>query len=142
MPVPMTPNTYQNGGLTIHEDGRIEIIVTADGYPMCEGPVPAPWMSEIERAKVVQQQREAIWMRGMFITAEQRVRNEAFDKRNERTTTKIKYRMCKNADEAKFVVSKVKEILSRTTPAESNPCPKIDSPMPPASSTTRKPIGK
>jgi hypothetical protein len=93
--------------LSVEDGGTLVVAIVAEGLPEFTGEVPAPMCSEIERAERVENARRGIWLDGMFIESERRVRNPAFDKRGEKTTTELKWRPCKTQDEADFVAHKV-----------------------------------
>ena len=78
-----------------------------DRFIASEIVVPAPMMSEIDREKEVNVVRRNAWRGGYIITEERRVHNPAFDKRGEKSTTKIKIRPVKTQGEADFVMSKL-----------------------------------
>jgi hypothetical protein len=40
-------------------------------------------------------------------------KNPVFDKRGEKTTAQIKYRICKNKDEATILVERIKAIINK-----------------------------
>lgn len=94
-------------------DGCATIAINPEGLPASECVVPAPLVSESERALEVQEQIDALYMRGYFITSQKRVRNPAFDESSQQTTTKISFRICKTQDEAEFVLGKIKEMVEQ-----------------------------
>lgn len=105
------PDTvFEHGWLRIYPDGSACIAYDADAYEGGECTVPAPGLSELEIDERVQRQKRAIWMQGMWVERVWRKRNPVFDRGKERTTTVIRFRVCRSATEAKFVLSKVKEM--------------------------------
>ena len=73
--------------------------------PIAWAVIPAPMMTEQERAKKVQDAVLALQKQGYWVEIEGRVKNPIFDTGNEITTTKIKYRPCQNEDEASYVAT-------------------------------------
>lgn len=104
---------FRSTNIEVNDLGEATIYISADGLPSAETLVPAPMVSEVAREARVEEQKESLWLEGYFITAIVRVRNPVFDKPGEKSTTKIKFRVCKTEAEAKYVLSKVKAILER-----------------------------
>jgi len=102
---------YQNGVLEIDTDGNVSVAMNPAGLPSFESVVPSPMQPLDKRERVVSDARDSIHMQGYFITAEKLIRNMAFDKRGEQSTTQISFRICKNEDEAAYVIGKVKAIV-------------------------------
>jgi hypothetical protein len=98
---------------TYHPDGRIVILTSEDGLPSMTALVPAPMMDESKRQEVVARAKDSAWMSGQFIESERRIRNDVFDKRGEKTTTEMRVRMCKNPEEAAFVMEQITRILRK-----------------------------
>jgi len=96
--------------ITLVEDGFL-IAINEDGLPSATALIPAPMMSEEKREEKVNNAIKGIWLDGYFLESQTRVRNPVCDKKGEKTTTKIKYRACKNNQEAEFVLNKVIEII-------------------------------
>ena len=67
---------------------------------------PLPMVSETERQKRLEGYHLDIWRRGCVIEKEWRVRNPVFDKKGEKTTTKMRIRQARTQDEADFLMSK------------------------------------
>jgi hypothetical protein len=101
----------QRGAATYAEDGTVTIAIRADGLPAAVGLTPVPFASEAERQQRIAAARDDLHLRGYFIESERRVRNEAFDKRGQKTTTEWRYRVCKNKDEAAAVLAQIARIL-------------------------------
>lgn len=68
---------------------------------------PCPMVSETERQKRLEGYRLGIWRRGCLIEKEWRVHNPVFDKKGEKTTTKMRIRQARTQDEADFLMSKI-----------------------------------
>jgi len=105
---------YENGMLIIETTGHVSVGINAEGLPAFESVVPCPMKPIDKREQEVQEAKDTIYMSGYFITAEKLIRNEAFDKPGEKTTTQISFRTCKNEEEAKYVMGKVKHIVERS----------------------------
>ena len=100
-------------GIVWSEDGKL-LLEWDDGTEMIfEAIIPAPFMSEIERQERVKKAIDSKYLEGYFVEIKGRVRNKAFDKKGEKTTIKIVYRPCRSEDEAKFVISKVQELINK-----------------------------
>lgn len=97
--------------LVIEASGEAAIGISADGLPAMESVVPCPWGSPEQIEQAVKEATESIHIGGYFITGSKLIRNQAFDKRGEKTTTQISFRACKNEKEAEYVLSKVKTII-------------------------------
>jgi len=69
---------------------------------------PAPIVSETERQKRLERYRLQVWGNGCVIEKEWRVHNPVFDKKGEKTTTKMLIRPAKTEDEVRFILSKLK----------------------------------
>lgn len=104
---------YENGMLIIEPTGHVSVGITEDGRPSFESVVPCPWGTPEKIERALDKAKESIYMQGYFITSTKLIRNEAFDKRGEKTTTQISFRTCKTEDEAKFVIGKVESIIER-----------------------------
>lgn len=109
---------YEDGVLTIDTTGHVSVAISADGLPSFEALVPCPMMPIGIREFEVAGAKDAIYMQGYFITADKLIRNKAFDKGGEKTTTQLSARVCKNEEEAKFVIGKVKAIIEKGIPNE------------------------
>ena len=97
--------------MVIEATGEATICICADGLPAMESVVPCPWCSPERMERVVTEAIASIHMQGYFITGTKLIRNAAFDKRGQKTTTQISFRACKTEEEAKYVLSKVKSII-------------------------------
>lgn len=71
---------------------------------------PAPMVSETERQKRLEQYRIGVWARGYIIEKEWRVHNPVFDKKGEKTTTKMLIHPAKTEDEMQFILSKLESV--------------------------------
>lgn len=98
--------------VTYFPDGSVQVAVNPEGLPSCEGLVPAPFMDEAQRQALIQQAIDHLYIHGWFVTGHRRIRNEAFDARNEYTTTQIDFRACKSDDEARYVMEQIGRILA------------------------------
>jgi hypothetical protein len=97
--------------LSINKKAEIIIAIIPDGLPRITALIPAPFISEIERQKRIDDAIKGIWIDGYFIESQNRIKNDIFDKKSEKTTTQIVYRACKNKDEAEFILLKVIELM-------------------------------
>lgn len=100
-----------NGYFTQYSDNGVILLVDPSGLPKAWSLVPAPMKSEVERAALVEEARRCLWLQGFWIEKERRLENSVFDRKGEKTTTEIVFRVCKTEDEAKFVTQKIAEIL-------------------------------
>ena len=92
-------------------DGSVKILIDSEGLPELECLIPAPFMDEVGRDKMVAKAVDGFYLSGYFLVEQKRIRNLAFDKGKEKTTTRLRYRVCKNEDEALLVGEKIKAIL-------------------------------
>jgi len=107
----MPEKIYERENLEILANGEVVIYISEDGLPSAEALVPAPMMSEIEREKVINKAIDSAYMGGWFVKAQKRIRNDAFDRGKEKTTTQLSLRTCRTKDEAEMVIGKVRSIL-------------------------------
>jgi hypothetical protein len=96
--------------ITVLDDGFL-IAINENGLPSATALIPAPMMSEEKRQENVNNAIKGVWLDGYFLESQTRVKNPVFDKKGEKTTTKIKFRACKNNQEAEFVLLKIIEII-------------------------------
>ena len=68
---------------------------------------PAPMMSEIDRQKLISEMRKSIYTNKCIIDKEWRVRNPVFDKKGEKTTTKVRIRPARTIDEVEFIIKEL-----------------------------------
>lgn len=101
----------ESGNAIYYESGTVEIRGHPSGLPAFEGVVPAPFCDETERQRRFQAALDQMTMSGYMILETKRIRNDAFDKTNEKTTLRVKWRTCKNEDEIKAVHAKLMEII-------------------------------
>lgn len=66
-------------------------------------------VDETERQKRLEGYRLGVWRNGCIIEKEWRVRNPIFDKKDEKSTTKMRIRPARTEDEMVFIISKLKE---------------------------------
>lgn len=96
--------------LSIQPDGMVTIVISSDGVPSCVGLVLAAMMTEKKREERVNEAIDSAYLYGWFVESQTRIRNDAFDKPGEKTTTKLSLRACKTEDEGCFVLGKVEAI--------------------------------
>jgi len=65
--------------------------------------IPCPGCSEIEIQDKIKMGRLCLYSKGFIVTEERRIRNSVFDKRGEKTSTRLAWRSIKNKGEAKFI---------------------------------------
>lgn len=82
-----------------------------NGLPSVVGIIPCPFGDELERGIVFDKHLKAIIIRGYVILETKRVKNQAFDKNNNKTSLRVKYRSCKNAEEIHQVAKEISIIL-------------------------------
>jgi len=101
------------GLITVYGDGSTEIQIDEKGYPGGDALIPAPFMTEDEIENEVKEAKKEYWMQGYYIQSVSKIRNPAFDKPDQMTTTKITFRACKNKGEAEFVLKKFKTMVDQ-----------------------------
>lgn len=101
------------GNAVYYEDGTVEIFGDPSGLPRWDGLTPAPFCDETERQRRFQDAIEHVALEGYLVLETKRVRNEAFDKKGQKTSQYIVARACKNEDEIKAVHAKIMEIMNR-----------------------------
>ena len=74
--------------------------------------IPAPMMSETKRQELVDKYRLGAWGRGCIIEREWRVHNPVFDKKGEKSTTKMTIRPAKTENEIEFIVSQLEQAMN------------------------------
>lgn len=84
------------------ESGELEVLTDPKG-PVFTAVVPAPFTTDAERQERVEAARREIVLDGYLITRERLIRNDAFDKRGEKTTTEFVFRPARDLDEARQV---------------------------------------
>jgi len=102
---------FANGNLRINDDGTGDVIVDPDGLPAMECIVPCPFGSIEDREEEARRNIEIIHCQGYVVTGQTMMRNEAFDRKGAKTTTRINYRACKTIEEAGFVLGQVKKMI-------------------------------
>ena len=93
-----------------------EVFGNPEGCPRISAVVPAPdinHISEEARKKTHQDAIDAVILNGYLITKCVRVRNEAFDKKGQKTTLSVSYRPCRNKSEIENVAESIRTILKR-----------------------------
>ena len=75
--------------------------------------IPCPNCSEIEIQDKIKKGRLCLYAEGFIVTEERRIRNSAFDKKGEKTSTRLVWRQIKNEDEAKFIVRELKGFANK-----------------------------
>ncbi len=97
----------------IKPDGSVEIPINPEGLPSVIGIMPTICYKPEERLKMVEAVIDGCALRGYWVDSWKWIRNPVFDKNGEKTSVEIKYRVCKNNDEALILVEKIKEIVKR-----------------------------
>ncbi len=105
--------SIQHGYVTYHADGSVNVLIDKEGLPEMTSALPAPFMDAIARDRSVAKAIDGKYLSGYFLIEQKQIRNIAFDKDGEKTTTEFRYRACKNEDEAKLVGEKIKAILEK-----------------------------
>jgi hypothetical protein len=95
----------------IKEDGSVVIPINADGLPSAVGLIPTINYKPEERLKILQDALDGLVLQGYWVEGWKWIKNPAFDKKGEKTTAEIKYRVCKTKDEALIIVETIKEII-------------------------------
>ena len=96
------------------EDG-FEIFGNKEGLPKITAVVPAPDVNhktEEDRQKTHTDACNGITLQGYFIVSKRLIRNEAFDKKGQKTTLKIIYRPCKTPKEMAEVRDSIMQIFA------------------------------
>lgn len=93
------------------EDGLEIVIDRKRAGPVMTVRVPAPMMSEADRMLRVQRAREQAWLKGLWVARETLAHNPVFDGTDEKTTTQMVLRPCRNEREAGFVLEQVRQLL-------------------------------
>jgi hypothetical protein len=107
----------RHGNVEYNDDGKgFTIYGNPSGLPSATCVVPAPSVNckdESERQKRFESAIEGCILEGKFIVEQKRIRNTAFDKRDEKTTLQLKIRACKTPDEVNAIHDKIVEILAK-----------------------------
>lgn len=93
-----------------------EVFGNITGHPRIKAVVPAPYVNcitEADREKRYRDAIDGIILRGYFITKCQRIRNIAFDRKDQKTTLSLEYRPCMSTDEIQHVAESIRTILKR-----------------------------
>ena len=99
--------------VAISEDGKLSLKYFPADPNQSWGIIPAPMMTEIAREAVVKKAMEDLWLQGYWVNIDGRVKNKAFDKGEEKTSTALSWRYCHTEDEAKFVIGKVQKLIKK-----------------------------
>lgn len=83
--------------------GEIEILIDPQPWLRYEFVVPAPFATREQRALLVQQAKDSIWLRGLYVALVEPVRNDVFDAPDEATSTRLVVRPCMDEAEAREV---------------------------------------
>ncbi len=94
-------------------DGSVEIIISKDGLPSRIAILPTITCKD-KRLQLIEDQLDGLALRGYWVDGWKWIKNEAFDRKGEKTSIEIKFRMCKNKEEANIIGQKIKEIIKRT----------------------------
>lgn len=97
--------------IVVSNGGTISIGIVEDGM-MAWADIPCPMMTEIQREEKVQKALNGLYLHGYFVEILGRRRNPVFDKKGEKSTTKIMFRPPKNEDEARFILDKIEKLLT------------------------------
>lgn len=108
-----TKKIMETGNAIYYEDGTVEIFGDKSGLPEFNTLVPAPHCDEPERQRRYRKAIEQITLQGYMILETKRVRNDAFDKKDQKTSLKIVARACKTEDEIKAVHENIMEIINK-----------------------------
>lgn len=95
------------------EEG-FEIFGNKEGLPRITAVVPAPDVNhktEADRQKTHTEAVNGLTLQGYYIVSKRLIRNEAFDKKGQKTTLKIIYRPCKTPEEMKEVRDSIMQIF-------------------------------
>jgi len=98
----------------LQPDGSVAIPISKDGLPAATAITPLITYKPEQRLLEVDNILNSYAMRGLFIDELKWIRNEAFDRKGEKTTIQIKFRLCKNVDEATMISGKIKNIVEQT----------------------------
>jgi hypothetical protein len=97
--------------LSIHPDsGEVEILIDREPWLRYEFVVPAPFASDEDRALLVQQAKDSIWLHGLHVAACEPVHNDAFDEPGKQTSTRLVARPCMDEEEAHEVAKELNRI--------------------------------
>jgi len=95
----------------IKPDGSVEILISADGLPSAVGIVPTICYKPEVRLEKVENIIDSYALQGYWVEGWKWIKNTLFDKKGEKTTAEIRYRICKNPAEAKILVGKIRKII-------------------------------
>ncbi len=101
-----------------YEDG-IEVFGNKEGLPRITAVVPAPDVNhktEEDRQKTHNEACNGLTLQGYYIVSKRLIRNEAFDKKGQKTTLKLIYRPCKTPEEVMEVRDSIMQILGYRQP--------------------------
>lgn len=99
--------------------GTIEVAIVPSGLPQLTSILPAPFMSDEDRIAAVWDARRSAHLDGYWIVEQRPVRNAAFDRRGERTSTRFVVRPCRTEAEAAETVQLIQGHLSDIASAKS-----------------------
>lgn len=113
--------TWQNGYAFFTQEDDGSVTVTLGTNPNAPDRMetrivaaPAIWCSDKERGQRVAAAIQQIIMRGLIVSKQRRIHNQAFDKPGERTTTVLDCRPCRNEEEAEQLLAAIYQILEAT----------------------------
>ena len=101
----------------VKEDGFIEIPIIKSGLPSATALFPTIAFKAENRLTEVERQLDVLALQGKWVEGWKWIRNPLFDREGQKTTAEIKFRMCKNINEADMVACKIKEILKAVNDA-------------------------
>ena len=95
----------------VKDDGSVEILIVESGLPYATALFPTICYKAEDRLNKIEHQLDVLALQGRFVEGWKWIRNPVVDKKNEKTTAEIKFRMCKNENEALIVAEKVKKLI-------------------------------
>ena len=96
----------------IKADGSVEILISADGLPSAVGIFPTIIFKQENRLREVLNMLDSYALRGYWVDGWKWIKNQAFDRKGEKTSVEVRFRVCKTRDEALVLVERIKEIVN------------------------------
>lgn len=97
--------------LSIHPDsGEVEILLDPQPWLRYEFVIPAPFATNEKRAELVQQAKDSIWLRGLYVALVEPLHNDAFDGPDEKASVRLVARPCMDEAEAREVGQELNRI--------------------------------
>ena len=103
------------------DDGGFEIFGNDTGYPRMKAVIPAPDINTPDAEERIRRHQEGvdgIVLQGYLVTKRQLIRNQAFDRKDQKTTLSLAFRPCMSKQEIEVVALQIKEILKRKVSEE------------------------